>query len=174
MKTARDLMNELDEVIGKLSAAALQSSPNDDQIIAGHVRDSVALLLKARHKLREDVTVITSANKDLSAEIERLDKLYVREIAKVALRDADNERLREDVTVISAANKDLAADNKRLRTDGQKRIEESDRILIANERLRAELSVLSDNWTHAWAGDTRAQTIKNVETRARRALGSKP
>jgi len=44
---------ELDEVIGKLSAAALQSSPNDDQIIADHVRDSVALLLKYRHKMRE-------------------------------------------------------------------------------------------------------------------------
>ena len=42
-------MTELDEAIGKLSAAALQSSPNDDQIIAGHIRDSVALLLKYRH-----------------------------------------------------------------------------------------------------------------------------
>lgn len=47
-------MDELDEAIGKLSAAALQSSPNDDQIIAGHVRYSVALLLKAKHKLREE------------------------------------------------------------------------------------------------------------------------
>lgn len=43
----------LDEVIGKLSAAALQSSPKDDQIIADHIRDSVALLLKYRHKMRE-------------------------------------------------------------------------------------------------------------------------
>lgn len=47
----------LDEVIGKLSAAALQASPNDDQIIAGHVRDSVALLLKYRHKVRERATL---------------------------------------------------------------------------------------------------------------------
>lgn len=46
-------MNELDEAIGKLSAAALQSSPTDDQIITDHVRDSVALLLKFRHKTRE-------------------------------------------------------------------------------------------------------------------------
>jgi hypothetical protein len=45
--------DELDEVIGKLSAAALQISPKDDQIIAGHIRDSVALLLRHRHKLRE-------------------------------------------------------------------------------------------------------------------------
>lgn len=48
-------MEELDEAIGKLSAAALQISPNDDQIIADHIRGSVALLLKARHKIRESV-----------------------------------------------------------------------------------------------------------------------
>lgn len=45
-------MDELDEVIGKLSSAALQLSPKDDQIIADHVRDSVAMLLKHRHCLR--------------------------------------------------------------------------------------------------------------------------
>lgn len=45
-------MDELDEIIGKLSAAALQITPKDDQIIAGHVRDSVAMLLKFRHQLR--------------------------------------------------------------------------------------------------------------------------
>lgn len=45
-------MDELDEVIGKLTAAALQISPKDDQIIAGHIRDSVALLLQYRHKIR--------------------------------------------------------------------------------------------------------------------------
>lgn len=48
-------MEELDEAIGKLSAAALQISPKDDQIIADHIRSSVALLLKARHKIRERV-----------------------------------------------------------------------------------------------------------------------
>jgi hypothetical protein len=46
-------MEELDEVIGRLTAAALQLAPSDDQIIADHVRDSVAMLLKVRHKLRE-------------------------------------------------------------------------------------------------------------------------
>lgn len=45
-------METLNEAIGKLSAAALQISPKDDQIIAGHVRDSVALLLRHRHELK--------------------------------------------------------------------------------------------------------------------------
>ena len=49
-------MDKLDEVIGKLTAAALQSSPNDDQIIADHVRDSVAMLLMYRHKQQELAT----------------------------------------------------------------------------------------------------------------------
>jgi hypothetical protein len=44
--------SDLSAIIGKLSAAALQISPNDDQIIADHVRDSVALLLQFRHKYR--------------------------------------------------------------------------------------------------------------------------
>lgn len=48
-------MQDLDDAIGKLTAAALQLAPSDDQIIAGHVRDSVALLLKVRHKMRERV-----------------------------------------------------------------------------------------------------------------------
>lgn len=51
-------MDELDEVIGKLTAAALQLSPKDDQIIGDHIRDSVALLLKFRHKLREQMRVV--------------------------------------------------------------------------------------------------------------------
>lgn len=49
-------MDELDEVIGKLTAAALQISPKDDQIIADHIRDSVALLLQYRHKIRNRVS----------------------------------------------------------------------------------------------------------------------
>lgn len=46
-------MEELDDVIGRLTAAAMQLAPSDDQIIADHVRGSVAMLLKVRHKLRE-------------------------------------------------------------------------------------------------------------------------
>lgn len=61
-------MNELDEVIGKLSAAALQISPQDDQIIADHIRDSVALLLKYRQKHR------TSRERDDIMRVEAYDR----------------------------------------------------------------------------------------------------
>jgi hypothetical protein len=44
--------DQLDEVIGKLSAAALQISPKDDQVIADHIRESVAMLLQYRAKQR--------------------------------------------------------------------------------------------------------------------------
>jgi len=43
----------LDEVIGKLGAAAIQIIPSDDQIIADHVRTSVAMLLRYRHMARK-------------------------------------------------------------------------------------------------------------------------
>lgn len=57
IKRLRELgdLGELDEVIGKLSAAALQLSSKDDQIIGDHIRDSVALLLQYRHKIRGDI-----------------------------------------------------------------------------------------------------------------------
>lgn len=45
-------METLDEVIGRLTAAALQLAPSDDQIIADHVRESLAMLLRVRHELR--------------------------------------------------------------------------------------------------------------------------
>ena len=51
LERIKEGMDVLSEVIGKLTAAALQISPKDDQIIADHVRDSVAMLLKARHLL---------------------------------------------------------------------------------------------------------------------------
>jgi len=49
-------MDPLDEAIGHLTAAAIQLAPSDDQIIADHVRDAVALLLKHRHQIRERVS----------------------------------------------------------------------------------------------------------------------
>jgi hypothetical protein len=60
-KNMTDIANErlreeqfdlLDEAIGHLTAAAIQLAPSDDQIIADHVRDAVALLLKYRYKMK--------------------------------------------------------------------------------------------------------------------------
>ncbi len=42
------------------------------------------------------------------------------------------------------------------------------------ERLKATMSILADNFTHGWAGETRSDTIKNVEAIAHRALEPKP
>lgn len=55
--------------------------------------------------------------------------------------------------------------------DSNRAIKERDALHAEIERLRAELRVLSDNFTHAWAGETRADTIRIVERRARKALG---
>lgn len=54
MKTTDEL---LDDAIGELSAAALQIIPSDDQIIADHVRNSVATLLRFKSAYRSERAV---------------------------------------------------------------------------------------------------------------------
>jgi hypothetical protein len=48
------------------------------------------------------------------------------------------------------------------------------RMEADNERLEATMSILADNFIHGWAGETRSDTIRNVEVIARRTLESKP
>ena len=63
-------VDDLDEVIRKLNAA-LQLSPNDDQV-GDCMRDSVALLLKARHRINELIGILARALK--LADSERVEK----------------------------------------------------------------------------------------------------
>lgn len=63
-------MDALTDAIGKLSSAALQLSPRDDQIIAEHVRDSVALLLRHREQLRALKPALDSRMNDYLCEMQ--------------------------------------------------------------------------------------------------------
>lgn len=94
----------LDEIIGKLGCAANQIIPSDDQIIAGHVRDSVAMLLRFKHNRRaalavarkailEEAAKVASANEDKYQNPTEYDygaQICSREIA-AAIRSLANQ-----------------------------------------------------------------------------------
>jgi hypothetical protein len=60
----------LDEVIGKLGAAAMQIIPSDDQVIADHVLDSVAMLLRFKHNQR-------AATAEMIAALEKIEGGFI-------------------------------------------------------------------------------------------------